>query len=260
MRIAHNSLLVTTDVGGGNKKEGSNALSNISLYWMVQAVVKSRPCGVRFARDRGELLQRLNIPAVVGQPGVIRVGDNSEGYYDEDDARVPIEDALKLTKCTKIFEWIFWCILEVLPTYYEWQEMRGEPGQQRLVWFWKFRQVSHPSFRILAIELIEYHDGGPPTTGRSINLWRGRVLPVPVLEHHSVGQRDRRGLLRKILDALVTMWGATKRMPGMAWGATKRMPGMAWGATKRMLGMAWGAMRRMLGRDDAEHAGDDAGP
>ena len=70
MRIAHNALFVITDVGGGNKKDttaDSNALSNfslsnISLRWMVQEVVKSPDCDVKFAKDRVELLQRFNIP------------------------------------------------------------------------------------------------------------------------------------------------------------------------------------------------------
>jgi len=187
---------------------------------MVQEIMKSR-CGVRFADNRAGLLLRLRIP-------VEEVRDplqNNQQPFSQRDATEPIEDDLKLTLCKEIFQWIFWWILEGLPTYYEWQEMRS--GQW--VWLWQFRQVTHPLFRILAIVLIEYHDGGLPTTGRSWNCARGRVLPGRAEEHNSVKYcRDHmlyepkakppghRGVLGKILDALVTtrMWVAMRGMLG----------------------------------------------
>ena len=43
-----------------------------------------------------------------------------------------------------------------------------------------------PLFRILALVLIEYHDGGLLTTGHSWNLGRGRVLPLNAEVHDSV--------------------------------------------------------------------------
>jgi len=165
VRIAHNALFVVTDVGGGNKKdntEDSNALSNISLRWMVQEVVKSN-CDVKFAKDIVELLQRLHIPVEeIQKPdpveGIQAPLPADEQLFDTRDAEVEIDDELA---CGSFFPCIGWWFLEVVvPTYYEWQEKPSGDGQtgEQWVWFWTIRQVTHPLFRILAIVLTEYHD------------------------------------------------------------------------------------------------------
>ena len=123
---------------------------------MVQEVVKS-DCGVKFAKDRVELLQRFNIPVEEIQrlpapvKGIQAPLPEDEQLFDTRDAEVKINDELKLTN-------IGWWFLEILvPTYYEWQEKRCGDGQtgEQWVWFWKIRQVTHPLFRILAIVLTE---------------------------------------------------------------------------------------------------------
>ena len=181
---------------------------------------------------------------------------NNQQPYTQLDAIQPIADDLRLTKCKKIFQWIFWWVLEGLPTYHEWEEMRSRDGQWVWVWVWvwQFRQVTHPLFHSLTIVLIEYHDGGLPITVRSWNWGRGRVRHSAAREHKSVEYcendmgyrpkakgRDHRHVLRKILDAVVTMWGAITDMPGVIWGAVTEM---MWGAIRCMLG---GTTLSMLG-------------
>ena len=75
--------------------------------------------------------------------------------YDKRDAEATIIDELTpKAKFKGFFLWIFWWFLELLPTYYKWQE-KDDNGQW--VWHSQFRQVTHPLFRILAVVLIEYH-------------------------------------------------------------------------------------------------------
>lgn len=153
MRIAHNSHFVLTDVGGGNTKDSTKknfALSHVSLRWMVQEIVDSN-CGIRFLDDKEllPLLQRWNIPPEEAghpqpepsppQPVPPKVPKQP---YHTHDADATIIDELK-PKFEGFFLWIFWCFLEVLPTYYEWQvEKKDKPGEW--VWYWQFRQVTHP--------------------------------------------------------------------------------------------------------------------
>ena len=152
MRIAHSSLFVITDVGGGNTEditedsEDNFALSHVSLRWMVQEIVNSN-CGIRFLDNDyhlSRLLQRWNIPSEEAshpQPPKVQ-----KKPYHEDDAKETIIDELK-PKVKGFFLWIFWCFLEVLPTYNEWQEKRIQDN--KLVWYWQVRQVTHPCFASL---------------------------------------------------------------------------------------------------------------
>ena len=160
MRITHNSLFVITDVGGGNTKDITEdstaptnfALCHISLRWMIQQIVASK-CGIRFIDDHHlvGLLQRWHIPLnetkfPLPQPPKV---PNVEQPYDRGDAGSEIIDVLK-PRFDGFFQWIFWCFLELLPTYYEWQEKRSRDGRDQWVWYWQFRQVtpiSHPSGR-----------------------------------------------------------------------------------------------------------------
>jgi len=157
VRIAHDSLFIITDVGGVNKKdttEDSNAqsnisLSNISLRWMVQEVMKS-PCGVRFDEGRVGVLKRLHIPVKEIQRLDTPVKEiqaplpEDEQPFNEGDAKVDIGDELKLTKCEceSFWLWIGWWFLEVIvPTYYVWQEKRSQDGQTGEQWvsLWQVR-------------------------------------------------------------------------------------------------------------------------
>ena len=167
MRIAHNSLLVMTDVGGGNTKdttEYSNeptnfALSHIPLRWMIQEIVNSN-CGIRFVDDDRlvGLLQRWHIPVHETKSPLPPKAPKDEQPYDNRDAKAKIIDELKPT-FAGFFRWIGWCFMELLPTYYEWQEKRIKDGEEQWVWCWQFRQVTHPLIHILAIVLIEICDG-----------------------------------------------------------------------------------------------------
>ena len=160
MRIAHNSLFVIPDVGGGNtedikedSKDNDNfALSHIPLRWMVQEIVNTNS-GIKFLDDKEllPLLQRWNIPLKEAgrpqpEPSLPPLSSPLspppkvlEQPRLPCDADATIIDELK-PKFEGFFLWIFWCFLEVLPTYYEWQvEKRGE-----WVWYWQYRQVTHP--------------------------------------------------------------------------------------------------------------------
>ena len=142
-----------TDIGGGNTKDTTEisnettnfALSHISLRWMIQEIVDSK-CGIRFVHEDDDdddnrlvgLLQRWHIPVKETKsplpPGVPK----DEQPYDNRDAKAKIIDEFKST-----FLWmLFWCALELVPTYYEWQEKRG----QKWVWYSQYRQVTHPCF------------------------------------------------------------------------------------------------------------------
>ena len=194
MRIAHNSLFVITDIGGGNTKdttEYSNAptnfaLSHIPLRWMIQEIVDSK-CGIRFVDDDrlAGLLQRWHIPVKETKSPLPPKVPKDEQPYDNRDAKAKIIDELKPT-FEGFFRWIGWCFMELLPTYYEWQEKRVKDGEEQWVWCWQFRQVTHALIHILAIVLIEYCDGALRTTGHSWNLGRGRVLPDGAEQHESV--------------------------------------------------------------------------
>jgi hypothetical protein len=155
MRIAHNSLFIVTDIGGGNTKDTTEisnettnfALSHISLRWMIQEIVDSK-CGIRFVHDDDDnrlvgLLQRWHIPVKETKsplpPGVPK----DEQPYDNRDAKAKIIDELEPKfKFEGCFRRIGWYLLELLPTYYEWQEERG----QKWVRYWQYRQVTHPCF------------------------------------------------------------------------------------------------------------------
>ena len=160
MRIVHNSLFVIPDVGGGNtedikedSKDNSNfALSHVPLRWMVQEIVNTNS-GIKFLDDKEllPLLQRWNIPLKEAgrpqpEPSLPPLSSPLspppkvlEQPRLPCDADATIIDELK-PKFEGFFLWIFWCFLEVLPTYYEWQvEKRGE-----WVWYWQYRQVTHP--------------------------------------------------------------------------------------------------------------------
>ena len=139
-------LFFTTDVGGGNTEDiddstdrANPALSNIPLRWMVRQVVATRAeCPVHFDEAK---LKQWNIPRedVQVQP-IVAEGLPVEHYFCDDDARARRKDELKRRKS--------WYILEILPTYYEWQDERGQ-------WFKQFWQVVYPVFRTFKIVLIK---------------------------------------------------------------------------------------------------------
>ena len=135
-------LFYTTDVGGGNVKDIDSrtdpALSNISLRWMVRQVVAIQPeCPVYFDENA---LEQWNIPRedIQAQP-IVAKRLPIEHYFREDDATAPRTDELKRRR--------LWYLLEIFPTYYEWQNEWGQ-------WFKQRWQVIHPVFASFAIVLI----------------------------------------------------------------------------------------------------------
>ena len=153
-------------MGGGIAKDTkSNAMSNVSLRWMVREVVKA-DCGVLFD---SAALHQWNIPLQETQPSIARslpeatVNEGAtphqhvnyeerhhsasgtvnihatsshcgqvqgapalavEEFFEAKDAVKKKVDQLKKNK--------FWWIIEMIPTYYEWQDEQGQwVGQWR---------------------------------------------------------------------------------------------------------------------------------
>lgn len=130
-------VLYTTDVGGGNTDDIDDktgklnpALANTSLRWMLRQVVAANQpeCPVYFDEATLEL---WNIPTedVQVQP-LSAEGLPVAHYFRDEDVRVRKKDQLKLCR--------LWYILEIFPTYYEWQNEQGQ-------WLKQWRQVIHPS-------------------------------------------------------------------------------------------------------------------
>ena len=136
-----NHLLYTTDIGGGttedindSTKKTNPMLSNISLRWMVRQVAAIRKeCPIDFAEAA---LEQWNIPRedIQVQP-LITEGLSVEHYFRYDDAKADINDELERSRS--------WYAVEILPTYYEWED-DSERGQ----WLKQTWQVIHPVFRI----------------------------------------------------------------------------------------------------------------
>ncbi|KAH9952519.1 hypothetical protein BC827DRAFT_1367125 [Russula dissimulans] len=96
------------DVGGGNANDLDNyALSNVSLRWMVREIVKA---GITL-----EPIEALRKP----KERAVHASD-AETFFDTNDALGKIRDELKQGKL-----WWFWRFLEIIPTYYEWQDKYG---------------------------------------------------------------------------------------------------------------------------------------
>ena len=132
-------LFYPTDIGGGNTEDiddstdrANPALSNISLRWMVRQVAAVRAkCPIHFDEAT---LKLWNIPRedIQVQP-IVTEGLPVAHYFSDDDARADRKDELKRSR--------FWYVVEILPTYYEWQDERGQ-------WFKQVWQVIRPVFRI----------------------------------------------------------------------------------------------------------------
>jgi len=122
-----------SDIGGGNTEDIDDstdktnpALSNISLRWMVRQVAA---IGVKFSFHFVlATLKQWNIPRedIQVQP-LVTEGLSVEHYFRDDDAKAVMKDELKRSR--------FWYALEILPTYYEWQDERGQWFKQTC-WHW----------------------------------------------------------------------------------------------------------------------------
>ena len=125
-------LFYTTDVGGGNTEDINDstdktnpALSNISLRWMVRQVAAIRAkCGKSLVDFDEATLKQWNIPCedIQVQP-LVTEGLSVEHYFCDDDAKADITDELKISRA--------WYGVEILPTYYEWQD----DSERRDQWF-----------------------------------------------------------------------------------------------------------------------------
>jgi hypothetical protein len=160
-----------TDVGGGSEKDSKeSALSNISLRWMVREVVKAN-CGVRFDPTA---IGQWNIPSEEIRPSIAHEPSDAtlyEGTTSQN--RISYEDELRNSASGKSNEWKaedarcveqsfdnkdalkeevdqlkkrrLWWILEILPTYYAWQDEHDR-------WVGGWRRVALPRFSHLSCD------------------------------------------------------------------------------------------------------------
>lgn len=89
----------------------SSCLSNISLRWMVNHIMKSG-CGIQFD-DFALKLAQINVVDI--ETGVEPTPE--ELSMDKGDALQPIHDELKLD--------ILWWLLEIIPMTFNWQGADG---------------------------------------------------------------------------------------------------------------------------------------
>lgn len=145
------------------------ALSGVSLRWMVHEVMKSQ-CGIQFD---AAALKRLAIPCDVVAPGS---DGPAEDALDARDCVMPLHDALSSMPV--------WWILEVIPMNYTWQDAKG-------VWRTKFRCAAAVS---ACLPLLAGLDCSDPScfafSTRSAHLGRGRQIPDTAPKfHYTVKER-----------------------------------------------------------------------
>jgi len=131
-----------SDVGGGDTEDIDDktgklnpALANTSLRWMLRQVVANQAqCPVYFDKATLEL---WNIPTedVEAQPLTAEALPVTH-YFRDEDVRVRKKDQLKIRR--------LWYILEIFPTYYEWQDEQGQWFKQ-WSWHWAAGREPRPS-------------------------------------------------------------------------------------------------------------------